>query len=96
MLNDLIIIISMYGLSFILKDSDIFSGIRNLLMRNKYCGIFFYGLFSCYACVGFWSGIIIFGLYISNIIYLKMLIWGFAGTAISFVLNNFVSKLNNK
>lgn len=96
MLNAILIIISMYGLSFILKESDIFSSVRNYLMRSKYAGVFFYGLFSCYACIGFWSGMFIFILDYANFFLSKILIWGFAGSAISFIINNLLLQQNEE
>ena len=95
MTHSIIIFFSFFGLSFILKESDIFASVRNLLLRNKYVGTFFYGLLSCYACVGFWSGLIIYLFNFNKFNLFHMLTWGFASSAISLITSFVIEKLNN-
>jgi hypothetical protein len=99
MLNSIVIIFAMYGLSFLIKESDgpwgLISWTRNKLMSNKYVGVFFYKLLNCYHCVGMHTGYIIY--LISNPFNTwtinNFILWSLAGGGISFVFNIVVSHL---
>jgi hypothetical protein len=57
-------ILSIYTLSLIIRDIsgpfNIFNLLRNLLLRNKLFGVFFYEMFSCPICIGFHCGYLIY------------------------------------
>lgn len=57
-------LLMIFSLSFLLKEISgpwgILSWIRNKLIDNKYVGVFFYNLFSCWYCVGSHSGYLIY------------------------------------
>lgn len=91
-------LIAMYSLSFFIKETpgpfDLMSRLRNWLMINKYVGVFFYKLFSCYYCVGCYSGLIIY-LLANDVWSIKeCLIWMLAGGAISFIINAIVERIS--
>jgi hypothetical protein len=60
----LIIILAIYGLQFLITQSDgpfgVIAHSRGWLMRNKYLGVFFYELFGCPFCSGMWAAGIIY------------------------------------
>ena len=60
----LISLLAMYGLYFLLTQSDgpwgLMNKIRNMLINNKYIGVFFYKLFSCPFCSGCHTGWIVY------------------------------------
>jgi hypothetical protein len=90
--------LAIYGLAFLLKESDgpfdlILNG-RTYLLQNKYVGVFFYKLLSCYFCVGTYSGAIVYSIMtpIDNWNIYEVIIWFLAGGAISLLLHNLNSK----
>jgi len=91
-------LIAMYGLSFFIKEMpgpfDLMSRLRNWLMTNKYVGVFFYKLFSCYFCVGCHSGWIVYLLANDKWSIQDCLIWMLAGGAVSFVINIIVERIS--
>jgi hypothetical protein len=95
----LIYIFSIFGLSFLIKESDgpfgIMATIRNKLMQNKYCGVFFYKLLDCFFCVGCHAGWIIYLLQMDHFRFQDFILWSLAGGAISMTMNAAVSNLNN-
>jgi len=96
--NIVLCLLAMYSLSFFIKETpgpfDLMSRLRNLLMINKYVGVFFYKLFSCYYCIGCYSGLIIYLLTNNNCNIKECLIWMLAGGAVSFVINIIVERIN--
>lgn len=96
---ELISILAIFGLSFLIKESggpwDVLSKLRNYLMRNKYVGVFFYDLLSCYFCTGSHAGYVV---YLLTVPYAHWTIsgfitWSLAGGAISFIIDVILSKL---
>lgn len=70
----------------------ILSFIKNNLMLNKFTGAFFYKLFSCAFCTGFWSGTIVFLLFNSfNLI--NLIAFALSGAIISYVFEIVISLL---
>jgi hypothetical protein len=61
-MNLILFILTNFSLAFLVKEVDgpfnIILFVRNKLMTNKYVGLFFYNLFSCYFCVGIWTSLI--------------------------------------
>lgn len=94
-------ILTMYAISFLIKEIDgpfgIFSLIRNKLMLNRFVGVFFYKLLECYFCVGFHSGWITYLLFNwQKEWHLNfIIIWGLAGSATGIIFNAVLMRLNN-
>lgn len=90
-------LLAMYGLTFFLKDSSLFSPVRNYLVRS----IFFESLFSCAYCTGFHSGWIVFLLItpfpdpssITFSFFGDCLVYAFSGMAFSGVMDAFAIRL---
>lgn len=99
MLDSIITIFSIYGLSFLFKESDgpfdLMSRLRSFLMTRQKLGLFFYKLLSCYFCVGCHAGWIIYLFYNKNYSFNLFILWMLAGGAISLILDKLVSKLSN-
>lgn len=99
-MNTVILIASIYGLTFFIKESDgpwgIMSWFRNKLMTNKYVGVFFYNLLSCYFCVGCHMGYVVYLLSTPHKDWsvFNFILWVFAGGTISFVMNLIIEKLS--
>lgn len=93
----LLSLLAMYGIAFFLKDSDgpwgIMSWFRNQLMQNKHVGVFFYKLLSCYFCVGFHAGWIVYLLQANKISIGGFIVWGFVGAATNYILEGVMMKL---
>lgn len=100
MLDTIITICSIYGLSFLLKESDgpwgIMAWMRNKLMTNKIVGVFFYKLFDCYFCLGCHVGYIIYCIYTPILQWHlnQFILWSLAGGAISYFFNIIIGYLN--
>jgi hypothetical protein len=96
-MNIFILVLSIYGLSFLIKESDgpfgIMNSIRNRLITNKYLGVFFYKLLSCYFCVGCHAGWIIYLLSTPRPSLNYFFIWTMAGGAIGLIFNALLEKL---
>lgn len=92
MFETILIIFSFYALTHAIKESILFHKPRIYLIGKS---PFFYHLFECYACVGFWAGLAVY--LIANPIAAfdirALLIWGLASSGISFVMNAVVEKL---
>jgi hypothetical protein len=87
MLDFLITVCAIFGLAFLLKESDgpwgIIAGSRNLLMRNKYVGVFFYKLLDCYFCIGCHCGWIVYLLHEHSYNWRSFILWTLGGGIIS-------------
>lgn len=96
-MNIIILILAIFGLSFLIKESDgpwgIMNSIRHMLISNKYVGVFFYKLLSCYFCVGCHAGWIVYLLSEANPNLNYFLIWTLTGGATSVILNALLEKL---
>ena len=95
-------LLAIFGLAFAIKELDgpfsIVSSIRNKLMNNKFVGVFFYELFSCYFCVGFHCGYIVYLLRTSfkDWHFGYLILWSFAGGIFSILMNTLLEYLINK
>lgn len=96
----LIYILAIFGLAFLLKESDgpwgIMAWLRNVLMRNKYVGVFFYKLLDCYFCLGFHCGWIVYLLQTQNYRWQFFILWGLAGGVISLILDSVLTRLHRE
>lgn len=95
---DIIYLLSIYGLSFFIKESSgpfhIMSRLRNWLMTNAYVGVFFYKLFSCWFCTGCHASWIIYLLVNDVWSFKECLVWIFAGGAVSFIINAVIERIS--
>lgn len=96
-MNLIIYILSIYGLAFLIKETDgpwgIMSWIRNSLVTNKYVGVFFYKLLSCYFCIGCHAGWIIYLLSAKHYHFNLLICWMLAGGVISLILDGLLTWL---
>lgn len=99
MLDCIITIFFIYGLAFLIKDSDgpwgIMSWMRNKLMQNKFVGVFFYKLFDCYFCVGCHAGWMAYLLHSQEYGWKNFILWTLAGGMISLTFDGLLGKLNS-
>jgi hypothetical protein len=97
MLETFIAVFSIFGLAFAVKETEgpwgLMSWIRNQLIKNKYVGVFFYKLLSCFYCTGFWAGLGIYFLTQEAYKLTWALCWGLAGGAICVILDALLSRL---
>ena len=93
----IICLLAMFGLAFLIKESDgpwgIIAWLRGFVMRNKYIGTFFYKLLDCYFCVGFHCGWMVYLLHEQSYKWQFFILWGLAGATISLILDALLSKL---
>lgn len=98
MLDFIIVLGAIFGLAFLIKESDgpwgSMAWLRNKLMSNKHVGVFFYKLLDCYFCLGFHCGWIVYLLHETTWKIQFFILWGLAGAAISFMLNLLVERLS--
>lgn len=98
-MNIVICLLAIFGLSFLIKDSDgpfdIMNKLRNRLMTNRIVGVFFYKLLSCYFCVGCHAGWIVYLLSSKDYSFNLFVLWALAGGAISLILDALLNKLNS-
>ena len=96
----LIQVLAIFGLAFLLKESagpfDIMDWLRNVLMRNKYVGVFFYKLLSCYFCVGCHCGWIVYLLSEESYSWQFFALWTLAGGVISLTLDAVLTRLHRE
>lgn len=98
MLDFIFILLASYSLSFLIKETDgpfdIISKLRNYLMRNKYIGVFFYKLLSCYYCCGFWSGLIIYLIYFRKFQWNLFILYGLTSAIFSLIMSSLLIIIN--
>ena len=90
MLDTIITILSFYGLTFAIQNSDLLSRPRNWIMRHS---VFMFQLLSCSFCTGYWVGLIIYLLHEKEWHGNLFLIWGLASASISYIINAVVDRL---
>ena len=94
-MNALIAFLAVFGLAFLMKESDgpfgVVNWARSALMRNKYVGVFFFKLFDCYFCVGCHCGWIVYLLSQDSYTWQFFTLWTLAGGVISLILNKFLT-----
>lgn len=93
-------ILAIYAFSFSIRNLsgpfNIIVKLRSTLLQNKYVGNFFYELFTCPWCIGFHCGYIVYLLHFTSFDIKQMIVWAFAGSAISGLLDSIIDKLNSK
>jgi hypothetical protein len=87
----IIIVLSIFGLAFLIKESDgpfdIMNKGRSWLLTNKYVGTFFYGLLNCYFCLGFHCGWLVYLLSAESYKWQFFILYALAGGVISLILD---------
>jgi len=86
-MSTVLILLAFYGSTFALKEGTIFDRPRIWLIRQSPV---FHDLFSCYACVGFWSGMIVYTIatpFTYGFSLRTMIVYGLASSAFSFLTN---------
>ena len=90
-------LVAMYGLAYILKESDIFAPARQWIMQRS---VFITKLLWCWYCVGFWSGVFIYLLDsasskgFESFNPFDLIIWGCAGSVASALGNAVMERLS--
>lgn len=91
MLDVIIVLFAFYGLSYIVKESSIFSSIRSWIISKS---SFMAELFYCWFCVGFHCGWIVYLLHEPMPWHFAAaLLWALAGSAISGITNALFNRL---
>lgn len=100
MLDIIISIFAIFGLAFLIKESDgpwgIMNWMRRTLMHAPYVNVFFFKLFECYFCVGCHAGWIIYLLSHDSYNFQFFIIWTLAGGAISLTMDGILSRLHRE
>ena len=92
-------LLSIFSLAFLIKESDgpwgIMAWIRNKLMSNKYVGVFFYKLLSCWHCTGMHAGWVIYLIAtpFNKLELRSFVLWSLAGGAICYIINLILEKI---
>ena len=100
MLNFILVVFSIYGLTHLFRDNSgpfgILSKIRNALMQNKYIGVFVFGLLDCVFCISCWSGAIVYFLFQSVFNWKIFMLWILMGGSIGLVMETILNRLNRE
>ena len=94
-------LLAAFGCTFLTKETDgpfdIISRFRNRLMTNKYMGVFFYKLLSCYFCLGCWSGAFVYFLQSFNQFKLNyFILFSIGSGAFSLIISEILGYLNGE
>jgi len=93
-------LLAIFALVFLVKESEgpwgIMAWIRNKLFSNKYVGVFFFKLLTCYFCSGCWAGLAIYLLTKSPYQWNWAIVWILAGGAFSLLLDGILTKLHKE
>ncbi len=96
----LICLLAIFGLAFLLKESDgpwgIIGWFRNKIVNNSVIGVFSYQLLSCYFCLGFHCGWIVYLLTAEHYRWQFFILWGLAGGVISLILDGLLERLHRE
>jgi hypothetical protein len=100
MLDCIITICAIFGLAFLIKESDgpwgLMAKFRNWIMTNKHVGVFFYKLLDCYFCLGFHCGWVAYLLHEDHWTIQFFILWGLAGGVISLMFDMLMRKLSTE
>jgi len=93
----IIAFLAIYGLAFLIKQSDgpfgIINWTRNKLISNKFVGVFFYQMLDCWFCTGCHCVWIVYLLYEKDWTWQFFILWTLAGGVISLTLNEVRERL---
>lgn len=89
-MNIVIALLAIYGLAFLIKESDgpwgVIAWLRNRLIKS-WAGVFFFKLLNCYFCVGCHCGWIVYLLSAESYKWQFFVLWALAGGAVSLILD---------
>lgn len=92
-----ICLLAIFSLTFCLKEMDgpfgILNTARNWLMKQPKVGVFFYELLSCYYCLGFHCGWIVYLLSSETWKFQFLILWGLAGASFSLIMRMMLDRL---
>lgn len=98
MLLTIIILLSFFGATFALRETEIFAPLRRYLFSLNQLGPFFIQLFFCPICLGAWSGAGVYMLYCLalniNFSFAMMFIWGFGSGGFNLLMDLLIQKLS--
>jgi hypothetical protein len=89
-MHTIITLISFYSLTWIVKESSLLDRPRNWLARHS---TFIGRMLLCYACTGFWAGLIIYFLANTTFSWRELLLYGLAGSAVSYIGDIIVQRI---
>jgi hypothetical protein len=95
-MSDIGLLFSIWGMSYIIKESDILAPVRQWVMQRS---VFMSKLLWCWWCVGFWAGVFIYLLHSGTATVFETfspfewLVWGCAGSAASAFGNAVMQRL---
>lgn len=93
----IIYLLAIFSLAFCLKEMDgpwgILNTARNWLMKQPKVGVFFYELLSCYYCLGFHCGWIVYLLSAETYKVQFFILWGLAGAIFSLIMRMLLDRL---
>lgn len=96
----LFFLLVIYGATFFLKESsgpfDLMDKLRNKLFTNKYFGVFFYKLFSCYFCLGADVSWVLYLIITRDFNPIHWFMWSMAGGIFAYSMNHILSFFNSK
>lgn len=88
MLEVIIIFLSFYGMTYLLKESSILSRPRNWIMLKS---TFVAQMLFCWFCSGAWSALMVYGCYQWH--YGFIFLWCLAGATFSLFMNAVITRL---
>lgn len=93
-------LLAIFGLQFFIRESDgpwgLMAQLRNILMRNKYVGVFFFKLLECPFCAGCHCGWLVYLLATDHVQWQQFIIWTLAGGAFSLLIDAVLSRLHKE
>lgn len=96
MLIAIMIICAIFGLAFLVKESDgpwgVIASARNWIFSNQTVGVFFYKLLDCYFCLGFHCGWIVYLLSQPTYEFNLLICWALAGGVICLIFDKLLSR----
>jgi hypothetical protein len=94
---DIITLFSFFGMSYAIKEAELFAVPRNWLMQRS---AFMAKLLYCWWCVGFWAGAFVYLLHsgsanaFEEFNPFEWIVWGCAGSAVSALGNAVMNRLD--
>jgi hypothetical protein len=91
MLDAIIVLLSFYGLTYVIKEAEILSRPRQWVMEHS---TFMAKMLYCWFCTGFHAGWIVYLLHEIDYSWRLFICWGLASATISYILNIAVTRLS--
>lgn len=90
MLDTIIVLLSFYGLTYLIKEADILSPVRNWLMMKS---TFITKMLFCWFCTGFHAGWMVYLLHMDHFNAATLFLYALAGAASASIINAIVNRL---